>query len=213
MAYGFASCMFVLLMYAGCSALEDYEFKFGWPPVEKAKKASPHNWEVIDDNVEDVNQVNPDSINAVSYLERSETWHKDSLENYNATRGLFGELNTFNLNDLKIRREGVLQGSSKFREIVDKLDTYLLKGWNPHKGKEKNSGNYNSDTDKGIKIVNYLDWLEKEHTVEDVSPKDNHSAQSTVRSNISGKPISTNPNPTSSSSQQPKGGTSRGGVK
>ena len=212
MAYGFASCIFVLLMYAGCSALEDYEFKLGWPPVEKAKKASPHNWEVIDDKVEDVNQVNPDSINAVSYLERSETWHKDSLENYNVTRGLFGELNTFNLNDLKIRREGVLQGSSKFRKIVDKLDTYLLKGWNPHKGKEKNGGNYNSDTDKGIKIVNYLDWLEEEHAAENMPPKDNRATQSTVKSKISGKTTVTNPNPTSNP-QQPQGGNSRGSVK
>lgn len=213
MAYGFAACIIVLLMYAGCSAMEDYEFKLGWPPIEKVKKATPSPWDTAGDNIEDLNQVNTDSINVISYLENNETWQKDSLENYDTTKGLFGELNTFNLNGLKSRKEGVLNGSSKYREIVDKLGSYLEKGWNPHKGKEKNGGNYNSETDKGIKIVNYLKWLDEEHAEEDMFPKDNNVTQPKMNSIISDKPVSTNPNPTSSNPQQPKGGTSRGGVK
>lgn len=37
-AYGFVLCIFIQLMYAGYNALENYEFKIGWPPIKEKNR-------------------------------------------------------------------------------------------------------------------------------------------------------------------------------
>lgn len=214
MAYGFASCVFILLMYAGCSALENYEFKLGWPPIKEIKHTPNSNWNTAVDDVDDINQTNTDSIDAISYLEKNGTWHKDSLDKYETTRGLFEDLNSFNIEALKSRKEGVLNGINKFSDIVDKLDEYLQEDKNPHKGKEKNGGNYNSSNDKGIDLNNYLNWLSEEHASIDIFSSSNSESHE-HKSPISGRSVrddrtkNTNPKP---QNEQPKKGGSRGSV-
>lgn len=214
MAYGFASCVLVLLLYAGCSALENYEFKLGWPPFKEIKHTPDNNWSPATNDVDDNNQTNADLIDAISYLEKNGTWHKDSLDKYETTRGLFEDLNSFNIEALKSRKEGELNKIDKFLGIVDKLDEYLKEGKDPHKGKEKNGGNYNSLNDKGIDLNNYLNWLSEEHASVDMFSSSNSESQE-HKSPISGKTVrdnktkNTNPKP---QDEQPKTRGSRGSV-
>ena len=212
MAYGFASCIFILLMYAGCNALENYEFNLGWPPIKEIKHAPKTDYNTANEGLEDVNQVDTDSVNALRYLEGNDTWHKDSLEKYEATRGLFEDLNTFDVKALMGKMEGVLHNSNKLSVIAEKLNEYVNEGKDPHKGKEKNSGNYNSSTDKGIDINNYLNWLSEEHASIEMFPASN-PAPKEQKSQISGKikESKTIPNP-KPQKNEPKIGGSRGSL-
>ena len=185
-AYGFVLCIFIQLMFAGYSALENYEFKIGWPPIKEKKQVSKTDMNTSNVDLEEVNQLNTDSVNALIYLETNDIWHKDTLEKYESTRGLFDDLNTFNVNGLMVRKEGVLNNSGRMTAIIERLSEYLKEGKDPHKGKEKNGGNYNSLNDKGIDVNNYLKWLSEEHATVDIFSSNKTAPQEHI-SPISGK--------------------------
>ena len=93
-AYGFAACFLILMLYAAC---ENYEFNFGWPPIKEIKHSPNNNWNTANVEIEDVGQLNTDSVNAINYLETNGTWHKDNLDSFEATKGLFEESNILSL--------------------------------------------------------------------------------------------------------------------
>jgi hypothetical protein len=208
MAYGFASCIFVLLMYAACSTLNNYEFKNSWPFIKEKKQVQSNRWKSADVNSDDT-QENIDSINAIKYLEENLVWHKDSLENNPITQGLFSELNEFKVEELLKRKE---IGSVSLNAVIDKLDFYInSEKKDPRKGKEDHGGNYNSSSDKGINVTNYMSWLEEEHAPVEISPKKTEEHKE-VKSTI--KPIRENKTITKTKPQdeQPKKGGPRGRI-
>lgn len=212
-AYGFVLCIFIQLMYAGYNALENYEFKIGWPPIKEKKQVPKTDMNTSNVDLEDVNQLNTDSVNALIYLETNDIWHKDTLEKYESTRGLFDDLNTFNVNDLMVRKEGILNNSGRMSAIIERLSEYLKEGKDPHKGKEKNGGNYNSLNDKGIDVNNYLKWLSEEHATVDIFSSNKIASQEHI-SPISGKTERDTKKATNTQPQneQTKKGGHRGGI-
>lgn len=186
MAYGFASCVLVLLLYAGCSALENYEFQLGWPPIKEIKHAPQSTLPQESDATVSQDTEKTDLQRAIEYLEASETWYKDSLDNFDATRGLFEALNDFNLDVLKQKKNAGLNDSGKFSEVVTLLDKYISSDKNPHVGKENYDGKYNGPNDKGIKVENYIKWLKEDHSPY-VAPADANDKPKEQRSNITGR--------------------------
>lgn len=194
---GVGVCILALLAYAGLEAMDDYEFQFGWPPLVKnatTANTTPDttdNKEQLPDTqtVEDyTGAVNTDSINAIAYLDANSMWHKDSIDAYVTTRGMFDELNEFNGEALKQRYSAKLGASQKFTEVVEALDKNSRNGYDPHIGKENRGGNYNTPTDKGINVKNYIDWLSKRHDPIPNGPQtDRKPIKPQTSNNISGK--------------------------
>jgi hypothetical protein len=167
MAYGFASCVLVLLLYAGCSALENYEFQLDWPPFKKVSQQHTEKWNNNDNSQDEVgtDNVPVDSLSlAINYLDRNEVWNKDSLEAYPATKGLFDYLNDFDVSNVTSKFETQLSGSTKLEQVKNALIDNSDKRYNPRIGKDANDGKYNPANDKKISVPNYIDWLSKDHS-------------------------------------------------
>lgn len=161
--YGFVTCFLILLLYAGWDALEDYKFKFGWPLVEKIQKIEKKTDQQV--QVEDKTNpiVNYDSINAIAYLDRENTWHKDSLESYKLTKGLFESLDALNMESLRNEWSNKLNGSSQFMKVSEKARVALEKNYKL-KIKFRNE-RYNKKTDDlTISVENYLKWISQTHS-------------------------------------------------
>lgn len=155
---GIASCVVVILLYAGWKAFDKYEFNFGWPLfVEKSEEVvdSPDSGVQADD-AQLGGEIESD---AVKYLNNATIWHKDSLDAYVETKGMFDELNTFDKDALKDRFDNGLSGVAKLDEIVKALEDASANGRNVNAGKEKNDGKYNRPNDKGIDVENYINWI------------------------------------------------------
>lgn len=202
---GVASCIFAILLWAGWQALDNYEFNLGWPPFKEVKQQSQTPWE---DPKEDpvAETENTDSINAIAYLNGNTTWHKDSLDKYDATRGLFEELNEFKENDITRRTEKV----GNVQRLADVINAYAnTTAYDHHVGKEANNGNYNSPTDKGISVDNYIKWISIQHSAVVTNPEP-VSKPKNQKSPITGKKVTTPaPTPTQpAGSSKPK----RGGI-
>lgn len=191
MAYGFASCILILLLYAGCSALENYEFQLAWPPLKEIKQHQPNAG--ITDSVEEIESQQESNLSGViNYLETNNVWHKDSLNTYHETNGLFDELNDFQYEAVRKRCDENQLSSSNLARIVSALEENKNNGYNPHVGKEKSQGKYNSDSDKEISIDNYIVWLSMRHEPDVAKPVNNEPKTPTKphNSNITGKPVS-----------------------
>ena len=99
-------------------------------------------------------------VKAIEYLNNNPVWVKDSLENYDITKGLFDAMNTLNLDLLTGERYSTLKDkSSNFRFIVDaanvcRTDSVDVQGL-------INGGHYNSNpSDEQITISKYIKWLQ-----------------------------------------------------
>ena len=153
--YGALFAFLMLFLYAGWTALDNYEFKWGWPPFREIRQ---HNNPVNDVQEQEMDALlkEQDSIDtaiaiAIAYMEANDIWHKDSLERYDATKGLFDELNTFNFESLKNRNER-LNKPSKLDKIVEKMGK--------QNGKKTNSSNYNNPDDFEITVSKYMKYFE-----------------------------------------------------
>ena len=164
-AYGFVSCLLLILLYAGAQAMEEYEFQFGWPPFKHI--SVPQESEDYNHSEGKPEDFANDSVK-IGYLDANTSWSKDSLDNHKETKGLFDELNKFQLEALKSRIDEKKLSSPNLYKVVDALQRNHDNGFDPHVGKKSNGGNYNSSSDKTINIDNYITWLSAQH-VESVS--------------------------------------------
>lgn len=164
-AYGFVSCLLLILLYAGAQAMEEYEFQFGWPPFKHI--SVPQESEDYNASEGEPEDFANDSVK-IGYLDANTSWSKDSLDNHEVTKGLFDELNKFQLEALKSRIDEKKLSSQRLHKVVDALQRNHANGFDPHVGKRSNEGNYNSSSDKTINIDNYIKWLSVQH-VEPVS--------------------------------------------
>lgn len=140
---GFGACLLAVGLYVGWNVfVMDREFKF----VDKQAAG------VTATQDEDFTLTDTDMQKAFNYLESNDTWHKDSLDRFDATRGLFGELNEFEVNKIKDRNATL--NNDKLVKIVEALEQIPADSRpGTHDGK------YNAKDDKQININNYINSI------------------------------------------------------
>lgn len=140
---GFGACLLAVGLYVGWNVfVMDREFKF------EDKQAAG----VTATQDEDFTLTDTDMQKAFNYLESNDTWHKDSLDRFDATRGLFGELNEFEVNKIKDRNATL--NNDKLGKIVEALEQIPADSRpGTHDGK------YNAKDDKQININNYINSI------------------------------------------------------
>ena len=182
---GFVSLICVGLLYAGYEAVDrfwdNHKICFCWPPIQKIEEEQ--NGKIHDNSdsegEEISNSENTAKAVAIEYLENNPVWVKDSLEAYPYLEGLYEDLNEFKFDKLRIEWDNKLNDSQEFSNVINAIKKSEEKGWELRNGKGKSNGKYNSSTDKGITIKEYIEWISHEHR-----PATSHSAKSSDSENI-----------------------------
>ncbi len=180
------------------SWLDNHEFRWGVPPWRETS-ASAQNLEYTQD------PISGDQKSAVAlYLDNTTTWNRDSLENYEETKGLFDALNGFDFPRVK-EYEGKLSNSDNFMRIINTINDIKGKDLNPKVGKEAHRGNYNSVSDKRIQIGNYIKRISSYHapTYEQSVPETNTGSAIKSGEAKNGSQRSIKPKPDTSNKKEP----------
>lgn len=140
---GLGACLLAVGLYVGWNVfVKDREFKF-----EDKQEAG-----LTTTQDEDFTLTDTDTQKAFNYLQNNDTWHKDSLDRFDATRGLFDELNEFEANKIKDRNATL--NNDKLAKIVEALEQIPADSRpGTHDGK------YNAKNDKQININNYIERI------------------------------------------------------
>lgn len=138
---GFGACLLAIGLCVGWNVfVMDREFKF--EDKQETGLTAP----------QDEGYTLTDTQKAFNYLQDNDTWHKDSLDRFDATRGLFGELNEFEVNKIKDRNATL--NNDKLGKIVEALEQIPADSRpGTHDGK------YNAKDDKQININNYINSI------------------------------------------------------
>ena len=162
---GFISLFVIGALYQGYVVIDEFfdnhEFQLGWPLiVEKHIQTTTDEEEITPEPETEQPKATNLDVKAIEYLNNNPVWVKDSLENYDITKGLFDAMNTLNLDLLTGERYSTLKDkSSNFRFIVDaanvcRTDSVDVQGL-------INGGHYNSNpSDEQITISKYIKWLQ-----------------------------------------------------
>ena len=138
---GLGACLLAVGLYVGWNVfVMDREFKF--EDKQEARLTA----------TQDEDFTSTDTQKAFNYLESNDTWHKDSLDRFDATCGLFDELNEFEVNKIKDRNATL--NNDKLGKIVEALEQIPA---NSRPGKY--DGKYNAKDDKQININNYINSI------------------------------------------------------
>lgn len=140
---GLGACLLAVGLYVGWNVfVMDRELKF----VDKQEAGQTATQD------EDFTPTDTDMQKVFNYLESNDTWHKDSLDRFDATRGLFDELNEFEVNKIKDRNATL--NNDKLGKIVEALEQIPADSRpGTHDGK------YNTKDDKQININNYINSI------------------------------------------------------
>lgn len=140
---GLGACLLAVGLYVGWNVfVMDREFKF--EDKQEARLTATQD--------EDFTSTDTDTQKAFNYLESNDTWHKDSLDRFDATCGLFDELNEFEVNKIKDRNATL--NNDKLGKIVEALEEIPADSRpGTHDGK------YNAKDDKQININNYINSI------------------------------------------------------
>lgn len=138
---GLGACLLAVGLYVGWNVfVMDREFKFE-DKQETGLTAPQYEGYTL-----------TDTQKAFNYLQNNDTWHKDSLDRFDATRGLFDELNEFEVNKIKDRNATL--NNDKLAKIVEALEEIPADSRpGTHDGK------YNAKDDKQININNYINSI------------------------------------------------------
>lgn len=159
---GLGACLLAVGLYVGWNVfVMDREFKF-----EDKQEAGPTATQD-----EDFTLTDADMQKALNYLESNDTWHKDSLDRFDATCGLFNELNEFEVNKIKDRNATL--NNDKLGKIVEALEQIPADSRpGTHDGK------YNAKDDKQININNYINSIgNKSQAAASATPQDEVTPQ------------------------------------
>lgn len=159
---GFGACLLAVGLYVGWNVfVKDREFKF------KDKQETG----LTGSQDEDFKLTDTDMQKAFNYLQNNDTWHKDSLDRFDATRGLFDELNEFEAN--KIENRNATLNNDKLAKIVEALEQIPA---DSHPG--THDGKYNADGDKQINISKYIKRIgNKSQAAPSTTPQDEVTPQ------------------------------------
>lgn len=138
---GLGACLLAVGLYVGWNVfVMDREPKF----VDKQEAGQTAT--------QDEDDTLTDTQKALNYLQNNDTWHKDSLDRFDATHGLFDELNEFEVNKIKDRNATL--NNDKLGKIVEALEQIPADSRpGTHDGK------YNTKDDKQININNYINSI------------------------------------------------------
>lgn len=138
---GFGACLLAIGLCVGWNVfVMDREFKF--EDKQETGLTAP----------QDEGYTLTDTQKAFNYLQNNDTWHKDSLDRFDATCGLFDELNEFEVNKIKDRNATL--NNDKLGKIVEALEQIPADSRpGTHDGK------YNTKDDKQININNYINSI------------------------------------------------------
>lgn len=147
---GLGACLLAVGLYVGWNVfVMDREPKF----VDKQEAGQTATQD------EDFTFTDTDMQKALNYLQDNDTWHKDSLDRFDATCGLFDELNEFEVNKIKDRNATL--NNDKLGKIVEALEQIPADSRpGTHDGK------YNAKDDKQISINNYINSINNTATLQ-----------------------------------------------
>lgn len=138
---GLGACLLAVGLYVGWNVfVMDREPKF----VDKQEAGQTAT--------QDEDDTLTDTQKALNYLQNNDTWHKDSLDRFDATHGLFDELNEFKIDKIKDKNDTL--NNDKLAKIVEALEQIPA---NSRPGKY--DGKYNAKDDKQININNYINSI------------------------------------------------------
>lgn len=138
---GFGACLLAVGLYVGWNVfVMDREFKF--EDKQETGLTAP----------QDEGYTLTDTQKALNYLQNNDTWHKDSLDRFDATHGLFDELNEFKIDKIKDKNDTL--NNDKLAKIVE-----ALKNIPPDSRPGTHDGKYNAKDDKQININNYINSI------------------------------------------------------
>lgn len=138
---GLGACLLAVGLYVGWNVfVMDREPKF----VDKQEAGQTAT--------QDEDDTLTDTQKALNYLQNNDTWHKDSLDRFDATHGLFDELNEFKIDKIKDKNDTL--NNDKLAKIVEALEQIPADSRpGTHDGK------YNAKDDKQININNYINSI------------------------------------------------------
>lgn len=182
---------------------DDHKFQWGWPPIIRIEQpntsiTNPTSVSSVDSSNEKEQSNTQESSmkeETFNYLSTNRVWHKDSLAQYDLTKNLFEDINSFNLKNLIELEKSELIEIEQIRQIVNASKESIKK--NIHL-----TGQYNSETDPEITIDKFIKRIT---TVKTVSSQNTSSSDK-----ITGKPNNKNEKPQTENKQS---GNRRGGIK
>lgn len=83
---------------------------------------------------------------------------------YDLTKDLFDNMNSFKIEDLIKLESSELKEVKQIQQLISAAKQAKEHDIKPSIGKENNDGKYNSATDLGININNYISWITAEHS-------------------------------------------------
>ena len=100
--------------------------------------------------------------NAIKYLDENPIWDKNEMEKHPDLKGLFDDLNEFELRTIIDEWSGKLADSENMLKIIEVSKKNSEKGWDPKQKEHKPT--YNNDKDTQINVSNYINWLDKDQS-------------------------------------------------
>lgn len=178
--WGFLVAAMLIIAYIVFDAwIDTHHFKFGLPPWEEnrpTQQDTSYNSNVHDDyqngNQDELEQNDSEDTSldaAIKYLDNSSTWSKTDMEKYPDLKGLYDDMNNFNLSKLLNDWHSKLSSSQRFLKVCESAQKTYNNGWNPKQG--SHTPTYNKTDDEQIRITNYINWLDKDQTPDPTSNK------------------------------------------
>lgn len=169
--WGFFGSFVVLAIIAICLMVDAWIDK-GYPMPWDDKKVPQTDARIpLGDEAESgivEEEVNTDSENtltiedAIKYLDLNPVWTKNEMEKYPDLRGLFDDMNNFNLQKIISDWNTTLSASQKFKEVCKSANKTYTNSWNPKQG--QHNPTYNKPDDEQISLTNYINWLDQDQT-------------------------------------------------
>ena len=183
-----AVIMAIVAFKAFDSWVDTHKFKFGLPPWEETRPAqqyTPDNSFESDEIAQDQTNNQSDfgiqdtvdtSIEAaIKYLDNNDVWVKSEMEKYPDLKGLYDDMNSFELKVILEDWHRKLKESQNFKDICKSAQKTLDHNWNPKQGSHKPT--YNQQNDEQINVTNYKNWLDNDQTPRSSSGEGNNRSK------------------------------------
>ena len=184
-AIGVVSVFVFGLLWVGYEALDSWVDQLD-SPIAEVKKQITYFTTSKDAELESEKAIAAkDSLKekVCTYLCSNEIWHKDSLVMYDLTKDLFDNMNSFKIEDLIKLESSELKEVEQIKKLISAARQSKEHNIKPYIGKEDYDGKYNSATDLGININNYISWITETHSAVQKKAKGNTPKQSKKKEN------------------------------
>lgn len=189
---GFGAAIVLFLMIYLCMTLA---YKLGFNP----SKSDTHNndyfhneipsghseieqEELRDNPIEAVSESGASHEDAIKYLDSNKIWSKSSMEQFLDLKGLFDDMNKFNLDSILDNWKSKLSESKNFKKVCDSADKNHRNGWNPQQ--DPHNPTYNKPGDEKINIINYINWLDQDRTLEQKKQKNRQNSKVSINNDL-----------------------------